>query len=56
MAISEEEKKEEKKITRERERERERERGKEQKTIYKEPRWVENRKVIYAKIRGIPLD
>ena len=54
MAISEEEKKEEKKITRERERERER--GKEQKTIYKEPRWVENRKVIYAKIRGIPLD
>ena len=22
---------------------------------YKEPRWVENQKAIYAKIRGIPL-
>ena len=22
---------------------------------YKEPRWVENRKAIHAKVRGIPL-
>ena len=39
----------------ERKREREKEKRKKVQRRYKEPRWVENRKAIYAKVRGILL-